>query len=69
MNVESSMGVAENGLNRACESASKSMSRIAEGEIDIQDLQNISQSEVAVTANAKVIENLSDMYDTLLSAL
>lgn len=69
MEIGSVMGVSATGASDAYQSAAKSMKNIAEGEIDVKDLENINSSAVAVKANVKMIENIEDMQDVLLSSL
>jgi uncharacterized membrane-anchored protein len=67
--MDSAMRVSMEGIDRAFESAAKSMKRIAKGEIEIEDIQNLKQAEISTAANVKAIQTMSDMVDALLSVL
>lgn len=69
MNISSVSAASSDSVSRAFESAAKSMKKIASGDIEVEDLQNIHSAQASTQANVKMIENVEEMVDVLLSNL
>lgn len=70
MDISSISSSAYEGIEQAIESFNKSAERIAEtGEIDFEDVANMTQAQVATQANMEMIQTAEDMQAVILSSL